>query len=33
VAARKRKSDAERPSRIQQLGMWSRNKSKERQAS
>jgi NADPH-dependent stearoyl-CoA 9-desaturase len=33
VAARKRRSDAERPSRIQELGVWSRSKSKERQAS
>jgi linoleoyl-CoA desaturase len=33
VAARRRKSDAERPARIQELGIWSRGKSKERQAS
>jgi fatty acid desaturase len=33
VAARKRRSDGERPSRIQQLGAWSRGRSRERQAS
>jgi linoleoyl-CoA desaturase len=33
VASRKRKSDDERPSRIQELGVWSRGKSRERQAS
>src|SRR3954470_16536203 len=33
VATRKRRSDDERPSRIQQLGVWSRGKSRERQAS
>jgi linoleoyl-CoA desaturase len=31
--SRKRKSDSERPSRIQELGVWSRGKSTERQAS
>src|SRR3954454_21534097 len=30
---RKRRSDSERPSRIQELGAWSRGRSKERQAS
>ena len=31
--SRKRRSDSERPSRIQELGVWSRGKSRERQAS
>ena len=31
--SRRRRSDAERPSRIQELGVWSRGKSTERQAS
>ena len=31
--SRKRRSDAERPSRIQELGAWSRGRSSERQAS
>ena len=31
--SRKRRSDEERPSRIQELGVWSRGKSQERQAS
>jgi linoleoyl-CoA desaturase len=31
--SRKRKSDAERPPRIRELGVWSRGKSRERQAS
>jgi fatty acid desaturase len=30
---RRRRSDSERPARIQELGVWSRGKSKERQAS
>src|SRR3954462_14258948 len=33
VRSRKRRSDSERPSRIQELGAWSRGRSKERQAS
>jgi len=31
--SRKRRSDQERPSRIQELGAWSRGKSRERKAS